>query len=149
MCRGGASPEGVARGGVSGLGVPLVNPNKGCPNFRYNPEVFLWLGWGGQFLGLRTDDGLLVTSTRLLLYVISVLCLLISPAPALGPILSESVSEVLGSLRSRGWAGAKSLPPLSLLPILATGCPKPGLRETMCGLCPACAYSFCSSCFSS
>lgn len=93
-------------------------------------------GWGGgvQFLGLSTDVGLLVTSKRLLLYVISVLCLCTSPSPAPGRIRSEPVSGVLGSLRSRGWAGAKSMPPLSLLYILAGGRSKPGLGETTCGL---------------
>lgn len=73
------------------------------------------------------------------------------------PVHSQPESGVPGSLRTRGWAGAESPPPRSLLPVLAAW-PHPawpshsapearGLRGLRVAPCSACAHAFCSNCF--
>lgn len=70
-------------------------------------------------MGLGAAEALQVTSTRLLLYVASVLSLYLFSSCTQPRIRSQPYSGVLGSLRTRSWADAESPPPLSLLPILA------------------------------
>ena len=70
---------------------------------------------------------------------------------------SQPESGVLGSLRTRGWAGAESTPPRSLLPLLTarfhparpshSAAEARGLWGLRAANCSACAHAFCSGCF--
>lgn len=130
------------------------------PSFLPRPELFLRLrvqGWGHS-LGRGAAKPLSGTSPRRLLCVTRVLGSPHHSSPGTRALVhSQPESGVLGSLRTRSWAGAESTPPLSLLPLLTArfhpvrpshSAPEArGLWGLRAANCSACAHAFCSGCF--
>ena len=148
MCGGGASPGGGAGAGVSSVAAPFSEAQ-----LPIQPGAVS----AAAGSGVEAVAGS-VSSTLPLLFVARVLGSphLSSPCSR-APVYSQPESGVLGSLRTRGWAGAESSPPRSLLPLLAAW-PHPawpshsapearGLRGLRGAACSACAHAFCSNCF--